>query len=461
MIHIGYGKAHFPDIIKDETYYIDRTDYIERLEKSKESYVIFLRPRRFGKSLWVSILRHYYDVQYKDQHKTLFGNYYIGKNPTALANSYLILSFDFSGIDAESKETVYADFLEKVRSSVDLFLAQYNTFFTQKDAEYVLATTKPNVLVSRLFELMKKKAPDEKIYLLIDEYDHFANQLMAYQLNDFKEIVSKGGFVRVFYETLKTAAMGGIIKRLFITGVSPITLDSLTSGFNIATDLSLIPDFHNMMGFTDAEVRELLQLMGVEGEDLDKYNDLLRIWYDGYKFHHKAADFIYNPDMVIYFAAYFNRLREAPSKMLDTNIASSYGRIRSMFQLLKRGEGESDNLRELLEKREIVANITRTFNPELNFSTLDFRSLLFYMGLLTFKDTYGEAQVLKIPNRVIEQLYDKYFVQLLSEKNNFPEIIGSFEKAMFELLYDNNLEAIAALSHESFSSKLNLTSNKK
>ena len=203
MIHIGYGKAHFPYIIKDETHYIDRTDYIERLEKSRESYVIFLRPRRFGKSLWVSILRHYYGVQYKDQFQTLFGKYYIGKNPTAAANTHLILSFDFSGIDAETKDTVYADFLEKVRSSVDLFLTQYNAFFSQKDAEYVLSTTKPNILISRLFELMKKKAPHEKIYLLIDEYDHFANQLMAYQLNDFKEIVSKAASCGCFTKHLK------------------------------------------------------------------------------------------------------------------------------------------------------------------------------------------------------------------------------------------------------------------
>ena len=445
MIHIGYGKAHFPDIIEDETYYIDRTDYIERLEKSKESYVIFLRPRRFGKSLWVSILRHYYGMQYKNQHKTLFGNYYIGKNPTALANSYLVLSFDFSGIDAESKDTVYADFLEKVRSSVDLFLTQYNAFFTQKDAEYVLETTKPNVLVSRLFELVKKKAPDEKIYLLIDEYDHFANQLMAYQLNDFKEIVSKGGFVRVFYETLKTAAMGGIIKRLFITGVSPITLDSLTSGFNIATDLSLIPDFHNMMGFTDAEVRELLRLMGVEGAELDKYNDLLRIWYDGYKFHHKAADFIYNPDMVIYFAAYFNRLREAPSKMLDTNIASSYGRIRSMFRLPKQGVNEFEDLQNLLEKREVSVNITQIFNFETSFTTSDFMSLLFYMGFLTIKNEFLGTATLKMPNRVIEQLYHKYFVQLLAEKTQYSDGVDTLEYALFDLVQQNNPTRLADL----------------
>ena len=242
MINIGNGKADFPGIIEDETYYIDRTDYIERLEKSKESFVVFLRPRRFGKSLWVSILRHYYGVQYKDKFDMLFGNYYIGKNPTLSANTYLILSFDFSGIESEDKEKVYRDFLEIIREGISSFMTDYNTIFDKKDRDFVFVAQQPHVMVFRLFEVAKAKVPDKKIYLLIDEYDHFANQLMAEQLNDFKDIVTKDGFVRVFYETLKRAAGQGIVKRIFITGVSPITMDSLTSGFNIATDLSLIED---------------------------------------------------------------------------------------------------------------------------------------------------------------------------------------------------------------------------
>ena len=349
MIHFGYGKGHFPDIIKDETHYVDRTDYIEKLEKSKESFVIFLRPRRFGKSLWVSILRHYYGIQFKDKFNWLFENYYIGKNPTASANTYLILSFDFSGIESEDKNTVYRDFFENVRSTISLFMSEYKDYFDAKNRDYVLKGDQPHILMTRFFEIFKANAPEQAIYLLIDEYDHFANQLMANQLNDFKEIVNKGGFVRVFYETLKKAAMNGLIKRLFITGVSPITLDSLTSGFNIATDLSLIDDFHNMMGFTDAEVRHLLELADTPEKDLDNYNDLLRVWYDGYKFNPDAPDFLYNPDMVIYFMAHYNRVRKLPVKMLDTNIASSYSRIRALFRLPTGKTNEFDNLQQLLE----------------------------------------------------------------------------------------------------------------
>ena len=445
MIRIGYGKAHFPLLIKDKAHYVDRTHYIERLENSGEAFVFFLRPRRFGKSLWVSILHHYYGVAHKDKFETLFGNYYIGQNSTVYANQYLILSFDFSGIDAESKDTVYRDFLEKIRIAVSSFMTENKTIFDEKDRAYVLKAKEPHSLVNLLLEILKANAPDKKIYLLIDEYDHFANQLMAYKLNDFKEIVSKGGFVRVFYETLKTAAGQGLIERMFITGVSPITVDSLTSGFNIATDLSLVEDFHDLMGFTDAEVREILELMDTPTDEIDYYNDLLRSWYDGYKFNPDAPNFIYNPDMVLYFSAHFNRLRKPPAKMLDTNIASSYDRIRSLFRLPRRKNNEFENLYELIEKREVSVNLTQIFNFSVDFTTDDFLSLLFYMGFLTVKRAQGYKHVLQIPNLVIEQLYHQYFVQLLSEKTHFADGIETLERALDALVFNNDAVLLADL----------------
>ena len=445
MIRIAYGEAHFPDLIEDKAHYVDRTHYIERLENSGESYVFFLRPRRFGKSLWVSILHHYYGVEHKDKFDTLFGNYYIGKNPTRQANQYLIMRFDFSGIDAENKNTVYRDFLNKTNETVAEFLAQYDDCFTAEEADKVLTQKSPHTLMSALFSLMKRKKMTQKIYLLIDEYDHFANQLMAYKLNDFKEIVSKGGFVRVFYEALKTGAGQGFIKKMFITGVSPVTVDSLTSGFNIAKDLSLSLDFHNMMGFTDSEVRDILHLLDMPSTEIDDYNDLLRMWYDGYKFNPEAANFIYNPNMVLYFAGHYNRNRKPPMKMLDTNIASSYDRIRSMFRLPKRGENEFEDLRELLEKREVIVKVTQIFNFDVEFTTTDFMSLLFYMGFLTVKSAYADAWLLQMPNRVIEQLYHRYFVQLLSEKAHFARGVETLEKALEGLVYHNNPKLLSDL----------------
>jgi hypothetical protein len=445
MVNIFYGKSHFPDIAERDILYIDRTEYLEKLERSGADYVIFLRPRRFGKSLWISIMRHYYGIEYKDRFEYLFGKYYIGKQPTANANQYLILAFDFSGIESEDKNVVFRDFFEKTKGSVSLFLSNYKTFFDKEATQFVLSADQPSTLVFRLFALVRTALPDKKIYLLIDEYDHFANQLMAYQLNDFKEVVSKGGFVRVFYETLKEAVGQGIIGRVFITGVSPITLDSLTSGFNIADDFSLDVGFHNMMGFDNNEVRGILQLLDIHGQDLDDYNELLKTWYDGYKFNPDAADFIYNPDMVLYFATHFNRNRKPPEKMLDTNIASSYSRIRAMFRLPRRGTGEFENLQELLENREVLVNVTQIFNFELEFTTSDFLSLLFYMGFLTVKGKIADKWLLQMPNRVIEHLYHKYFIQLLSEKTHYVRGIDTLEKALDALILYNDPTLLANL----------------
>ena len=200
-----------------------------------------------------------------------------------------------------------------------------------------------------------------------------------------------------------------------------------------------------MMGFTDAEVRNLLQLMGVEGAELDVYNAMLKQWYDGYKFSSEAEDFIYNPNMVLFFAAYFNRNRKAPAKMLDTNIASSYNRIRSMFQLPKRGEDEFENLQELLETREVAVNITQIFNFDTGFTTSDFMSLLFYMGFLTIKGDFAGTAILKMPNLVIEQLYYKYFVQLLAERTGYSDGVDTLERALAALIQQNNPKPVADL----------------
>jgi hypothetical protein len=445
MVKLGYGKAYFPDMIERELLYIDRTRFLEKMEDVGSDAVFMLRPRRFGKSLWVSMSRHYYGIQYKDRFERLFGKLYIGKHPTPNANRFLILSFDFSGIDAEMKDTAYRDFLMTVQSGVTTFFTDYKSIFDKASAKEVLAAQSPQEMMTRLFTLVNQAAPDQRIYLLIDEYDHFANQLMAYQMQDFKEVVSKGGFVRVFYETLKKAMGEGTIGKMFITGVSPITLDSLTSGFNIASNLSLDPELHDMFGFTNDEVVQILRAIDMPVTEIPEYNALLKDWYDGYRFAVNANHEIYNPDMVLYFAEYYRRNRMMPDKMLDTNIASSYSRIRAMFRLPNRKDGEFENLHELLESREVSVDMTQIFNFDLGFSTNDFLTLLFYMGFLTFKSKAGDRRILRMPNRVIEHLYHKYFAQLLSERTHFARGIDSLEFALGDLIMHNNPTKLADL----------------
>ena len=256
MIKILYGESDFQKLRVNKCYYEDRTVFLETLEKWTSNYPVFLRPRRFGKSLFVSVLHYYYGLEYKADFDALFGDLYIGQHPTPLANSYMVLSLEFSGIDTATHESTYQGFLKNVIEAARSFLSAYDTFFTEQDKEMILNQPSPESVVKTLFGIKNAHKIPHKIYVLIDEYDHFANELLSFDLQRFKDDVSTNGFVRKFYESLKTATRQNIINKIFITGVSPITLDSLTSGFNISSNISTNPIFHDMVGFTHQEVED-------------------------------------------------------------------------------------------------------------------------------------------------------------------------------------------------------------
>ena len=227
MIKIGYGISNYESMVKEGRHYVDRTNYIDVLENVVQSkFLFFLRPRRFGKSLFISTLEHYYGLQHKAQFDYLFGHRYIGKNPTPLANSYLVLTFDFSGIDTTSLQNTEKGFLKNVKIGIERLFIANPLLFSAHDLEKLLAIDKAETVISQFFTLVKQSG--HQLYLLIDEYDHFANELISFNLEGFKKAVTENGFVRKFYETIKTATRDGIVDRLFITGVSPITVDSMT-----------------------------------------------------------------------------------------------------------------------------------------------------------------------------------------------------------------------------------------
>ncbi|MCS6796842.1 MAG: AAA family ATPase, partial [Raineya sp.] len=248
QVFFPYGVSNFAEIVRDEFVYVDKTHFIEKLEKNKEKRVVFLRPRRFGKSLFVSLLEHYYDINRKSDFQKLFSQYYIGKNPTSLANSYRILFFNFSAIDTSTFEKSYEGFLTEIKNAVKAFHLTYQVF-DKENLQDILNQNSPEKVMNTFF---KQYTPNSvPIYLLIDEYDHFTNEILSRSLDEFKKTVSLNGYVRKFYETIKNATQQGIVDRFFITGVSPITLDSLTSGFNIVSHLTLHKDFETMMGFEE------------------------------------------------------------------------------------------------------------------------------------------------------------------------------------------------------------------
>ena len=294
MKEIPYGISDYEKLINNNCYYVDKTKYIELLEIPSNSYVMFLRPRKFGKTLFTSVLENYYDINKKGSFDKLFGETYIGKHPSKLKNSYYILRFNFSGIDTTSEETTINKFKEKVTASIQDFIDRYKIDF------YINPELSAEGLLNNLIIAFKNQKQGEKLYVIIDEYDHFANELLGFRTKEFKNLISKNGKIRKWYEILKEGTES-VIDRIFITGVAPITLDSMTSGFNIISDLTRDREFNEIMGFTK---EELIKIMDSQEINKEKQEELLPIMeenYDGYRFSKDAEIKIYNSNMCLYF----------------------------------------------------------------------------------------------------------------------------------------------------------------
>lgn len=440
MIKIPYGLSDFKTLIEDNYYYQDRTIFIEKLEKWPSKNPVFLRPRRFGKSLFVSTLHNYYGLEYKEDFKKIFGNLYIGKKPTKLANSYMVLRFEFSRIDTYTHDSTYQGFLNNVRSGVRRFMSAYSSFFTTKQVEFIETCNSPELVVNTLFDFIKQNKITHKVYVLIDEYDHFANELLSFDMNRFKNDVSRNGFVRKFYESLKAASGEGIVDRIFITGVSPITLDSLTSGFNISDNISINPVFHDMMGFTHEKVQNLLHKSNILPEKISDLMSDLAEWYDGYHFCSHTVSPLFNPDMMLYFLKEYSIEGKYPEKMLDTNVISDYRKIRNIFKIGNEETVRFEILEQLVQTGYIDFPLTHLYNLELDFTDDDFLSLLFYMGMLSFKEWADVGWRCEIPNYVIKKLYFEYFTAIHLAKTRFAVTKRPIRQTISALISQGNPE---------------------
>ena len=410
-LKMPYGISNYEKIVNDGYYYVDKTMYIEKLENLPETNIMFLRPRKFGKTLFTSVLENYYDKNKKDSFEKLYGNTYIGKNPTKLKNSYCILRFNFSGIDTSTEEATIRGFKKEVASSIEVFINRYNLEFhvnKEDEAENIL---------DNLFKSFYIQKPQDKIYVIIDEYDHFANELLGFNPEQFRGLVSKNGKVRKWYEILKKGTET-VVDRIFITGVAPITLDSLTSGFNIGTDITQDEEFNEMIGFTEEELKEILKNQEISLKEQEKIIPIMKENYDGYKFCLKAKNQIYNSNMCLYFLSRYIRLGEIPDKLIDTNIASDYSKIGKMLDLCK-GENRLEILRKTVQGEPIVNTIIEKFNPAIEFTENDMISMLYYLGYLTISGEDLGKPELTIPNKVMKEIYANYFMQIMEEEANF------------------------------------------
>jgi len=443
---LPYGIPHFPSIAEEGYVYVDKTPYISKLEELGEKYIFYLRPRKFGKSLFISTLEYYYDLKHADKFDRLFGDFYIGRNPTSLHNSYMILLFDFSGINTETKETTLKGFLEKVKSGIRRFLGNHADLLGEAEWSGMLDAESPEIAMSNLLDIVNQRT-DRKIYVLIDEYDHFANELLAFRLDMFKELVSRTGFVRKFYEVLKTGVRDGIIDRMFITGVTPITHDSLTSGFNIGKNLSLRPDFHNMLGFTEEEAFKLTQQVCSRcGSDPEEVYQQMTDYYNGYRFCEGSAknSKLFNPDMVLYYLTEYEARGDAPSNLIDVNVASDYGKISNLFRLFELEEGR-DIINSLMEDEAIYGNLTVQFNLEREFERDDFLSLLLYMGFITVEGDVGDEQKFLMPNYVIKALYYKYMYEILGQELGLRVKVSELRSTLREIAYEGRVDGLVRM----------------
>jgi hypothetical protein len=415
MLKIPYGISDFATLRREGYLYQDRTDYIRSMEGFGERYLTYLRPRRFGKSLWLSTLAHYYGREHAGAFAQLFSELDIHRQPTPEQGRYLILYFDFSKIETSTRLTTREGFNESVRKGIMEFLASYPEELSSLDREEVFANPEAITMISRLFTQLANPAIDYPVYLLIDEYDHFTNELISFDLDHFQEIVTGTGWVRKFYESIKTATGKGTVSRIFMTGVSPVTLDSLTSGYNIGSNLSKDPRLGGLMGFTAAECKSILGKIGVDEQDVPGIMADLQSWYNGYCFVPEGGrESLFNPDMVLYFAKEYQHRGTYPKDMLDINIASDYGKIRQLFRLGGREKVHFQLLNRLLEVGYIRTPLTESFSFEKTFTDVDFLSLLYYMGMLTIKGEKLGIPLLGIPNKVVEALYYGYFRDLMN-----------------------------------------------
>ena len=406
---LPYGMMNFADIRLDNYYYVDKTSFIPVIEQS-DRFFFFIRPRRFGKSLTLNMLQHYYDVRTRDKFDALFGDLYIGKHPTRDRNSYLVLYLNFSGISGE---------LHNYRQGLDAHCNTSFDYFCDIYAEYLpkgikeVLNEKAGAVEQLDYLYHQCELAGQQIYLFIDEYDHFTNAILsdAESIHLYTEENHKEGYLRAFFNRVKAGTYSSI-KRCFITGVSPVTMDDLTSGFNIGTNYSLTPKFNAMMGFTEDEVREMLTYYSTKApfhHTVDELIELMKPWYDNYCFAQECYDqpTLYNSNMVLYFVKnYIDNNGKAPRNMIESNIRIDYEKLRMLIRKDKEFAHDASIIQTLVSQGYITGELKDGF-PAANIVDSDnFVSLLYYFGMLTVSGTYKGKTKLIIPNQVVrEQLY--------------------------------------------------------
>ena len=404
---VPYGVADFATVIEQNLYYVDKTMFIPELEKQPRN-LFFIRPRRFGKSIFLSMLYSYYDCTQSHKFQSLFGNLWIGQHPTPLQGKYQVLFLDFSQItgNIDKLETKFNSYLS---INLDAFVRQYSEYY-QAEMEEILAQEDFEEKMELIFKAAK--AHQYHLYLIIDEYDNFTNVILNERgENVYHAITHADGFYRDVFKKFK-----GNFERIFMMGVSPVTLDDVTSGFNIGWNISIKPEFDEMLGFSTTDVVEMFTYYKEHGSipadsDIDAIVNDMKPWYDNYCFAKQALKKktrMFNCDMVLYYLRNYMDAGCPPEEMIDPNTRTDYGKMKKLLQFDKLDGERKGIIRKIAEEEQIVTQLYESFSAYQIPKAEIFPSLLFYYGMLTIKGTRGSKLILGIPNNNVRKQYYGY-----------------------------------------------------
>lgn len=440
---IPYGIANFVEVAEQNMYYVDKTMYLPLLEKQPRN-LFFIRPRRFGKSIFLSMLRAYYDIAQKEKFQKRFGNLWIGSRPTPLQGKFQVVYLDFSRASGGSG-SLEENFNNYCGMVMDLFGKVYEPYyfpgFAQKMEEQPDFVSKLNYLNLHAAE------SGMKLYLIIDEYDNFTNIVLNEQGKDiYHALTHASGFYREIFKKFK-----GMFERIFMTGVSPVTLDDLTSGFNIGWNISTEPEFNRMLGFSEEDVRQMLQYYKDAGQHNGNVEAMIadmKPWYDNYCFAKDRLDSdpkMFNCDMVLYYLQHYINGGKAPEQMIDPNTRTDYNKMKKLIQLDRLDGDRKGVLRRIAEEGQIVANLVTTFPARDIIKPEIFPSLLFYYGMLTIVGTDGQRPVLGIPNNNVRKQYYDFMLEEYQEKHsiNLERLMDQFDAMAYKGEWRSGLEFIA------------------
>ncbi len=425
---IPYGRGNFRSIRLDGCLYVDKTRFIRTLEQ--ERYAFFIRPRRFGKTLWLTMLNAYYDRAQSKDYEAVFAGTDIGRQPTGNRSRYVTLYFDFSAFK-QALPTLEEHFEEYCTRHLRHTLRRNRDLFDEETARVILGQRSISGQLDELFLYVRDRGIP--LYVLIDEYDNFANTILAEQgAEAYHSFTHGGGFYRNFFAILKAGtAETGCIERLFVTGVSPITMDDVTSGFNIGANLSLRPDFNEMLGFTEDEVRDMLETyrnLGVFDQNPEAALDTMREWYDGYRFAKAAGNVVYNTDLVLYYLKHSLPNEPGPDNLIDANVRIDYGKLRHLLTVGRQLNGNFDLLREVIAEGRADSEIVDSFPLARLTRRENFLSLLHYFGLLSIRGVTAETPRLGIPNQTVRRLMYGYLRDAYDDVGVFSLDLVEFDR---------------------------------